>query len=87
MTGMIRTDQLLVSLMANLKSERNSFEQILSEHGLSDDLIEMIDLFDPLKKINLSERDKKKLHNIMYSWFHPIKNEWYPYLHNLKNWE
>ena len=52
-----------------------------------DDLIEMIDLFDPLKKINLSERDKKKLHNIMYSWFHPIKNEWYPYLHNLKNWE
>jgi len=35
----------------------------------------------------LSERDKKKLHNIMYSWFHPIKNEWYPYLHNLKNWE
>ena len=59
MTGMIRTDQLLVSLMANLKSERSSFEQILSEHGLSDDLIEMIDLFDPLKKINLSERDKK----------------------------
>jgi len=87
MTGMIRTDQLLVSLMANLKSQRSSFEQILSEHGLSDDLIEMIDLFDPLKKINLSERDKKKLHNIMYSWFHPIKNEWYPYLHNLKNWE
>ena len=59
MTGMIRTDQLLVSLMANLKSERSSFEQILSEHGLSDDLIEMIDLFDPLKKINLSERDRK----------------------------
>ena len=42
--------------MANLKSGRSSFEQILSEHGLSDDLIEMIDLFDPLKKINLSEK-------------------------------
>ena len=49
-------------------------------------LIDMKDLFNPAVDINLSEKEMNKIHNIMFSWFHPLKNEWYPYLHNLKNW-
>ena len=86
MTGMMRTDQLIIALLANLKTGDKDFEEILLEHGLNEDLINMIYLFDPDTRVNLSEKDKKKLHDIMYTWFHPIKNEWYPYLHNLKNW-
>jgi len=86
MTGMMRTDQLIIALLANLKTGDKEFEEILLEHGLNEDLINMIYLFDPDTRVNLSEKDKKKLHDIMYTWFHPIKNEWYPYLHNLKNW-
>ena len=42
---------------------------------------------NPKVKVNLKKEDKDKIHKIMFTWFHPLKNEWYPYLHNLKNWE
>ena len=46
-----------------------------------------MDLWHHLKEIlHIKEYDKEKLHKIIFSWFHPLKNEWYPYLHNLKNW-
>ena len=43
-------------------------------------------LMETLKK-RLSEQEKKKLHDITFSWFHPLKNEWYPYLNSLRKGE
>jgi hypothetical protein len=65
----------------------NSFQSILLKHGVDERFLDYIKLFDPNKKINLKKEDKDKIHKIMFTWFHPLKNEWYPYLHNLKNWE
>ena len=87
LTGMERTDKLIIDIFGNLLSSSGTqFTNILQRHGVPDALIEMIDLFDPEIKIKLLESDKEKLHKIIFSWFHPLKNEWYPYLHNLKNW-
>ncbi|MBL6819671.1 MAG: beta-N-acetylglucosaminidase domain-containing protein [SAR86 cluster bacterium] len=87
LTGMERTDKLIIDIFGNLLSSSGTkFKNILQRHGVPDALIEMIDLFDPEIKIKLLESDKEKLHKIIFSWFHPLKNEWYPYLHNLKNW-
>ena len=44
-------------------------------------------LLNPNSKTKLHDEDKHKIHEIMFSWFHPLKNEWYPYLHNLKKGE
>ena len=87
LTGMERTDRLIVDLQGNFfGSNQEEFNDLLQRHGLTDELVQMIDLFDPQIKIKLSDSDKEKLHKIIFSWFHPLKNEWYPYLHNLKNW-
>ena len=62
----------------------DSFSNILNEHGLDENLIKNIDWFNPDLKNKLSRKDQEKIEKIMLSWFHPLKNEWYPYLHNLK---
>ena len=87
LTGLLRTDSLIIEIFGNFVSNSNiAFEKILSKHGVDEGLINMKDLFNPAVDINLSEKEMNKIHNIMFSWFHPLKNEWYPYLHNLKNW-
>ena len=45
------------------------------------------DRLNPNSKKKLQDKDRHKIHEIMFSWFHPLKNEWYPYLHNLKKGE
>ena len=88
LTGMPRTDNLIVDMLGLFYAQKEtSYEEILLKHGVDERLIEQINLFNPKFKVNLKKEDKDKIHKIMFSWFHPLKNEWYPYLHNLKNWE
>ena len=86
LTGLPRTDLLLVDVFNNYLNDSNSFSNILNEHGLDEYLIKNIDWFNPDLKNKLSRKDQEKIEKIMLSWFHPLKNEWYPYLHTLKNW-
>lgn len=88
LTGMRRTNLLIVDIFgAFLSNSETKFEDILKKHGVDDNLIKIIKIFDPNQKIRLSEEEKKKLHDITFSWFHPLKNEWYPYLNNLRKGE
>lgn len=88
LTGMPRTDNLIVDMLGSFYAQKEtSYEEILLKHGVDERLIEQINLFNPKVKVNLKKEDKDKIHKIMFTWFHPLKNEWYPYLHNLKNWE
>jgi len=88
LTGMPRTDNLIVDMLGSFYAQKEtSYEEILLKHGVDERLIEQISLFNPKVKVNLKKEDKDKIHKIMFTWFHPLKNEWYPYLHNLKNWE
>lgn len=88
LTGMPRYDNLIMELLGSFRNGKdNSFQSILLKHGVDERFLDYIELFDPNKKINLKKEDKDKIHKIMFTWFHPLKNEWYPYLHNLKNWE
>ena len=88
LTGMPRTDSLIIDLFGNFKAKSDSsFEDILLKHGVDERLIPYVYLFDPSQKIKIDSDTKDKIHKIMFTWFHPLKNEWYPYLHNLKNWE
>ncbi len=88
LTGMPRTDLLLVDIFgAFLSNSGIDFADILTKHGVENNLVELIKIFDPRQKIRLSEEEKKKLHDITFSWFHPLKNEWYPYLNKLRKGE
>ena len=88
LTGMRRTNLLIVDIFgAFISNSETKFEDILKKHGVDDNLIKIIKIFDPNQKIRLSEEEKKKLHDITFSWFHPLKNEWYPYLNNLRKGE
>ena len=88
LTGMPRTDLLLVDIFgAFLSNSGIDFVDILTKHGVENKLVELIKIFDPAQKIRLSEEEKKKLHDITFSWFHPLKNEWYPYLNKLRKGE
>ena len=88
LTGMPRHDNLIINLMGSfVAGKKDSFESILLKHGVDERFLEFIELFDPKNKMNLKKEEKDKIHKIMFTWFHPLKNEWYPYLHNLKNWE
>ena len=88
LTGMPRTDNLIVDMLGSFYAQKEtSYQEILLKHGVDERLIEQINLFNPKVKLNLKKEDKDKIHKIMFTWFHPLKNEWYPYLHNLKNWE
>ena len=88
LTGMPRTDLMLVDIFgAFLSNSGIDFADILRKHGVDSNLIELIKIFDPAQKIRLSEEEKKKLHDITFSWFHPLKNEWYPYLNRLRKGE
>ena len=88
LTGMPRTDKLLVELFGAFKEgERDSFETILLRHGVDERLLDLIHLLNPNSKKKLQDKDRHKIHEIMFTWFHPLKNEWYPYLHNLKKGE
>ena len=88
LTGMPRTDNLIVDMLGSFYAQKEtSYEEILLKHGVDERLIKQINLFNPKFKVNLKKEDKDKIHKIMFTWFHPLKNEWYPYLHNLKNWE
>ena len=64
--------------------EYNSYIDQSNENSLKHKLSWYINEEEPPK---LTKEDKDKIHKIMFTWFHPLKNEWYPYLHNLKNWE
>ena len=88
LTGMPRTDLMLVDIFgAFISNSGIDFSDILKKHGVENNLIELIKVFDPAQKIRLSEEEKKKLHDITFSWFHPLKNEWYPYLNRLRKGE
>ena len=88
LTGMPKTDLIIVDIFgAFLSNSGTEFKDILKKHGVENNLIDMIKIFDPDEKIRLSEQEKKKLHDITFSWFHPIKNEWYPYLNSLRKGE
>jgi len=88
LTGLPRTDSLIIDIFGSFYAQKEtSYQEILLKHGVDERLIEQIDLFNPKVKVNLKKEDKDKIHKIMFTWFHPLKNEWYPYLHNLKNWE
>ena len=85
---MPRTDLIIVDIFgAFLSNSGTEFKDILRKHGVENNLIDMIKIFDPDQKIRLSEQEKKKLHDITFSWFHPLKNEWYPYLNSLRKGE
>ncbi len=88
LTGMPRTDKLLVELFGAFKDgKKDSFNTILLRHGVDERFLDLIHLLNPNSKKKINEKDRHKIHEIMFSWFHPLKNEWYPYLHNLKKGE
>ena len=88
LTGMPRTDKLIVELFGSFKQgEKDCFEKILLRHGVDERFLDLMHVLNPNSKNKLHDKDKHKIHEIMFSWFHPLKNEWYPYLHNLKKGE
>ena len=88
LTGKPRTDLILIDIFGAFTSNSGiEFKDILRKHGVDNNLINMIKIFDPEQKIRLSEEEIKKLHDITFSWFHPLKNEWYPYLNSLRKGE
>ena len=85
---MPRTDKLIVELFGSFKrGEKDCFEKILLRHGVDERFLDLMHLLNPNSKNKLHDKDRHKIHEIMFSWFHPLKNEWYPYLHNLKKGE
>ena len=70
-----------------LKGNEDSFKKILLRHGVDERFLDLMHALNPNSKNKLNDNDKHKIHEIMFSWFHPLKNEWYPYLHNLKKGE
>ena len=88
LTGMPRTDKLIVELFGSFKQgEKDCFEKILLRHGVDERFLALMHLLNPNSKNKLHDKDKHKIHEIMFSWFYLLLNVLYRYLHNLKKGE
>ena len=71
---MRRTNLLIVDIFgAFLSNSETKFEDILKKHGVDDNLIKIIKIFDPNQKIRLSEEEKRNYMILPFHGFIPLR--------------
>ena len=65
---MPRTDKLIVELFGSFKQgEKDCFEKILLRHGVDERFLDLMHALNPNSKNKLHDKDKHKIHEIMFT--------------------